>query len=234
MEKMKETTRYKSIVLKRLFKGAGLGFLALNFFGCAALMENRTFIDQMDHQTDNVFIPGEDFDYVPGDSGVPHRTREEIAMRTPASSFESHHRQESSSLYKELSYRERKLTMKERELYNEVQSQFEGPSEKIYYLTLSPAERREYLDVKRIDYGGGSYPSYGRASRGLASLQPIYQSSLQLGMSKDQVIGVWGRPARVEVAGNPRNENERWAFYDNGRVKYVYFEGGAVQGWNVQ
>ena len=124
--------------------------------------------------------------------------------------------------------------MKERELYNEVQTQFEGPSEKIYYLSLSPSERREYLDVKRIDYGPRSYGSYRSPSRGLASLAPIYRETLQLGMTKDQVVSTWGRPARVEVAGNPRNENERWAFYDNGRVKYVYFEGGAVQGWNVQ
>ena len=53
-------------------------------------------------------------------------------------------------------------------------------------------------------------------------------------MSKVQVIDMWGRPARIEVAGNPSNENEKWAFYENGRVKFVYFEGGTVQGWQIQ
>ncbi len=209
-----------------------IGF-SLQLIGCAELLENRSFIDQMDYQTENVFVPGQDFDYVSGDSGTPHRTKKEIAMRTPASDFENTTREESSSLYRELSYKERKLTMREREVYNEVIPYLETTSEKIYFLSLTPNQRRDYLDSRRIDYSGSTSNSYGGGSRRLASLEPIYRNALQLGMTKNQVEGVWGRPARVEVAGNPQNENERWSFYENGQVKFVYFERGSVQGWNL-
>ncbi len=206
--------------------------IASQLVGCAQMLQNRTFIDQMDHQTENVFVPGEDFDYVPGDAGVPHRTRDEIAMRTPASEYQGQSRAENESIYRELAFRERRLSLKERETYNFVRDQLETPSEKIYYLTLTPQERREYLESRRIEYPQVGYRRGG--ARGLASLQPVYRNSLELGMTKDEVINAWGRPARVEVAGNPRNENERWAFYENGSIKFVYFEGGSVQGWNIQ
>lgn len=221
--------KFMSLIQKLISFG-----LCLQLFGCAELLENRSFIDQMDHQTENVFVPGQDFDYTPGDSGTPYRTREEIAMRTPASDLENSTREESSSLYRELSFKERKLNLRERELYNEVMPYLETPSEKIYFLSLTPNQRRDYLDSRRIDYAGSMAGNFGGGpSRGLASLQPVYSSALQLGMTKDQVMSTWGRPARVEVAGNPRNENERWSFYENGQVKFVYFEGGAVQGWNL-
>jgi hypothetical protein len=44
---------------------------------------------------------------------------------------------------------------------------------------------------------------------------------------------MWGRPAQVEVAGNPDNENERWTFFESGSMRQVYFESGSVQGWNI-
>ena len=40
-----------------------------------------------------------------------------------------------------------------------------------------------------------------------------------------------GKPMRVEIAGNPRYENERWLYRMNGASKYIYFESGQVQGW---
>lgn len=210
-------------------------FASLFFFtSCAGLLDNRSFISEMDHQTDDIFVPGQDFDYVPGDSGTPFRTREDIASRTPASGIEKTQREEYSSLIRELSHRERKLNMKEKALYQEVQPYLESDSEKIYFLSLSPMERREYLDARRIEYSGGGTVNSNFGRRSLASLQPVYSGALHLGMSKGDVVQTWGRPARVEVAGNPQNENERWAFYENGRVKFVYFEGGSVQGWQIQ
>jgi hypothetical protein len=50
-------------------------------------------------------------------------------------------------------------------------------------------------------------------------------------MSKTQVLQSWGEPARVDIAGNPSNENERWLYSMNGASKYIYFEAGEVQGW---
>ena len=59
----------------------------------------------------------------------------------------------------------------------------------------------------------------------------IHSAELFLGMNKSEVTQVWGKPARVEVAGNPINQNERWSFKEDGNVRQVYFEGGKVQGW---
>lgn len=216
--------------MKKLGLILSLGMLT----GCAGMLENRSFISEMDHQTDDIFVAGEDFDYVPGDSGTPFRTRDEIAQRTPASGSSFQNRLEESSLRRELSLRERKLNAQEKDVYHEVSPYLETESEKIYYLSLSPNERREYLDSRKIDYTGGrGYQPESYNQRSLASLQPVYSGALELGMTKREVVQTWGRPARVEVAGNPDNENERWAFYDNGRVKFVYFEGGAVQGWQL-
>ena len=53
-------------------------------------------------------------------------------------------------------------------------------------------------------------------------------------MSKTEVQRIWGSPSRVDVAGNPKMENERWSFYHNGRVKTVFFESGRVEGWEIQ
>jgi hypothetical protein len=50
-------------------------------------------------------------------------------------------------------------------------------------------------------------------------------------MKKGQVMASIGRPSKVEVAGNPQDENERWLYHMNGASKYIYFESGEVQGW---
>jgi hypothetical protein len=197
--------------------------------GCAGMLENRTFIDEMDRPTDSLFVPGEDFSYTPGDDGVPHRSMNEVMQRTPASEQELNRRSESSSILAELAMKERKLRPVDRELYNQMRDQLESPSEKIYFLGLSHRDKLDYIQSRRIDLDNRNKPS-----RGIASLKPVYRSALNLGMSKDQVIDMWGRPARVEVAGNPGNENERWSFYESGSLRQVYFESGSVEGWNIQ
>ena len=58
-------------------------------------------------------------------------------------------------------------------------------------------------------------------------------NELLLGMDKKTVMKKWGRPTRIDVAGNPTNENERWSFYYNGKVRQVYFEKGVVNGWVI-
>lgn len=68
---------------------------------------------------------------------------------------------------------------------------------------------------------------------------PSQQSSIRLGMEKNGVRRFLGAPNQVEVAGNPKYENERWiyetqvptlgGYYKEKRV--IYFENGAVVGW---
>ena len=59
----------------------------------------------------------------------------------------------------------------------------------------------------------------------------IRSNDVSLGMNKNDVLESMGRPLQVEIAGNPRNENERWLYDLNGASKYIYFEAGEVQGW---
>lgn len=80
--------------------------------------------------------------------------------------------------------------------------------------------------------------------------QPIYQNTrqlsgtdnLHLGMGKSRVQNTLGQPSVIEVAGNPKYENERWVYersvptlkgyYKEKRV--IYFEGGNVVGWESE
>lgn len=207
-----------------------LSMLSL-FSGCAELLQRRSFIDEMDHQDDELFVAGRDFPTVAGDSGEAYRSQEEINERTPASEMEMAQRAEERSIHRELSIKESTLTPYQQSLYQVAGQYLHSPSEKIYFLNLSDEEKVEYLDSRSLrNYN----TNRSGAGRGLASLQPIYSNALSLGMTKDQVVQTWGRPARVDVAGNPINENERWAFYGNGGVRYVFFESGRVEGWNLQ
>lgn len=205
--------------------------------GCAAFLENRSFIDEMDHQTDGLFVAGRDFESVSGDSGQAYRSRDEIMMRTPASQMGQERREEWTSLRNELYQKESALTPMERQDYSQVRHYLETPSEKIYYLGLSQNERREYLKSRNLtdmlysDYG------HGRGQgRSIASLDPrgYSDNEITLGMGKESVVQRWGRPSQIEVAGDPSNQNERWIYLDNGRPKFLYFEGGLIQGWSMQ
>ncbi|MDD0854850.1 hypothetical protein HBN50_17230 [Halobacteriovorax sp. GB3] len=205
-------------------------FLATQFVGCAELLAQRTFIDEMDRETDGLFVAGRDFNQVPGDSGQAFRTRNEINDRTPASIGEYESRERRNSLKLELRRKLRGLSQKDYQDYSRIASTLENDSERIYYLSLDPQSRREYLFDKGI-----IERSYGE-TRGMQFLgsRSIRKSALHLGMGKNDVVQYWGRPVRVDVAGNPSNENERWAFYENGRLQYVYFESGVVQGWALE
>ena len=59
-------------------------------------------------------------------------------------------------------------------------------------------------------------------------------NDISMGMSKDNIIGRWGQPSRVDIAGNPINQNERWSYYESGKVRQVFFEAGKVEGWSIE
>lgn len=61
-----------------------------------------------------------------------------------------------------------------------------------------------------------------------------------LGMSSQQVYSVWGEPADIETAGDPRYGNQRWIYYlglsspwSMRQARVVYFEQGRVVGWET-
>jgi len=199
--------------------------------GCAELLQSRSFVSEMDNQDEDIFVAGRDFPTVAGDTGDAYRSREEIMQRTPASVAESAQRAERNSIRSELENKELTLSPYQKSLYRVAEQYMDTDSEKIYFLNLSDPEKVEYLDSRSLRNYNLNRVQGGRE---LASLQPVYNSALSRGMSKDDVVATWGRPARIDIAGNPDNQNERWAFYGNGGVRYIYFESGQVEGWNVQ
>jgi hypothetical protein len=212
--------------------------MTFSLFGCAGLLENRSFIGEMERETDGVFIAGRDFNVVAGDSGRAYRSRDEIMARTPASAHTKELRDEYDSMRYELQKKEEKLTEVERANYDEVSPYLESLSEKIYYLNLSPNERTAWAQTRGFEMGSSlrAVRASDDHGRGIASLDPrgLADREIGLGMAKDQVVERWGNPQRVEVAGDPRHQNERWSFYENGRLRHVFFESGRVQGWSIQ
>ena len=100
-------------------------------------------------------------------------------------------------------------------------------SEKIYFLRLLTLEERD-------QYLG----SRGRAvlkRKRLELMGPLYgtEGHVFAGMTKDDVIRAWGFPNRRHTAGRERYQNERWTYAGYGEMRFVYFERGVVQGWEI-
>ena len=193
---------------------------------CGFWEPNRTFVDIMDEQQDPFFVANRDFRTVGGDSGTAHRTTQEVMERTPMDEEE----RASVLADKRLNAEFQRLLMAQsdyaRRHYMRNKHYFNNLSEKIYFLKLgSLSERNEYLHSM-----GAPVRSSGR---GLANYVRRTQEEVFVGMGKMDVVNAWGRPMRVDVAGDPARENERWTFMDGGNLKFVYFERGQVQGWTT-
>lgn len=200
-------------------------------YGCADLFGHRSFVGSMNRE-EAFYNPGEDFPVSAGDSGDIKRSSEEVSARTPETQYESMQRRESLMIKNELAGLEGKLSPEEMGSYKVHSNYLETDSEKIYYLNLPASKRMDYLSSRRLASGSEfeTTGSFGHLRRPAS----ILDRELFLGMGKEAVVDSWGRPHRVDVAGDPRHQNERWSFYSNGQVKTVYFEQGQVQGWSVE
>ena len=174
-------------------------------------------------QEDNFWIPNQDFPHSAGDQGISHRNRQQIAIRTPSSLKERANAREHSRLTNELNRREYQLPKGERQLYNQIKRELGSLSEKIYYLQLSPTERREYINIR--------IPSERRPRPKAQRIH--YDKDITLNMTKEDVIHLWGRPSLIEVAGTPSDQNERWIFIRLSGRRTLYLEGGRVRGWTI-
>ena len=112
------------------------------------------------------------------------------------------------------------------DFYQEYQHKLKTVSERIFFLKLSPFDRQDYLASR-----GFLSAREEVALRGPAQYFKLRKNEVAFGMQKPDVLDSLGKPLRVEVAGNPRHENERWLYQFNGAPKYIYFESGEVQGW---
>lgn len=197
--------------------------LALLFISvsCSQFRTGRSYLSEMESDDSRFFNPNADFPVVGGDSGRYWITERERSMRTPASAEEREEDMFETSLRHELRSLESSLGDSEVGIYEKYKSNLKTISEKIYFLKLSDFERREYLisrdllPVKTVE----------------PTLSITGTPGIRRGMTKGEVVTNLGNPTRVDVAGNPQNENERWLYNANGAQKFVYFEAGTVFGW---
>lgn len=194
--------------------------------GCAQFHTGRTYLSEMEQDDSRFFNPKEDFPIVAGDTGRDWSTEAEIRSRVPASENDLMEDRHSRALKSELRSLERSQSDESLEFYEKHKHQFGTVSEKIYFLKLPPRERKDYL-LSRGFIEEPKTPLYTANETMFA----VKRHDILLGMKKNEVLDSWGKPVRVEIAGNPRNENERWLYNMNGASKYIYFESGEVQGW---
>ncbi len=205
-----------------------LKFLKLLFVftlisGCTQFQTGRSYTSEMDHDDSRFFSPNEDFPIVSGDSGRYWMTDKERKLRTPMSEEEAFKNRTHDALRAELHRLEKTQHDEDFEFYQLHKHRFQTISENIYFLKLPYYERKSYL----IDRG---FIQPTRAPSSLSSFDSM-KNDVVIGMKKGQVMASIGRPSKVEVAGNPQDENERWLYHMNGASKYIYFESGEVQGW---
>lgn len=192
---------------------------------CGSL--ERTFVDQMNRESDGLLVPGKDFPVMGGDTGDAYRSEEEIQLRTPASARSQSRSKNLASLKQELAIKEEALKSEEEvDQYRSDQRYLPSISDKLYYLSLAGEERTQYIKTKREDNQVDK-----NGTQDLVENHSVHSGELYLGMGKDEVVKLWGKPMKVDIAGNPKNQNERWSFAEDGNTKQVYFEEGKVQGW---
>lgn len=199
--------------------------LALPLVACT-MVPNRSYLAQMEDNDDAFFQPREDFPVVPGDTGRSWRTDKDWKRRTPASETSRLRDREELSLENELAKLESAQTEGAANHYQQYRAKLGSTSERIYFLQLkSKAEREEYLSSR-------GFRAEASAVLPFEHHWAAQHGELLLGMTKTDVEESWGRPERVDVAGNPTYENERWMYRRDGAAKYIFFENGRVGGWN--
>ncbi len=216
---------------KKLFLFFLLYLVSFLFYGCSALLEERSFVDEMDRDSDGFFVAGRDFPVTSGDSGEAFRSRSEILKRTPASKRRKAIEDEKLSIENEL--RDKLAQEDEEDLrkFHRDSEYMESDSEKLYYLSMGAQERTNYVNTKIQELSDEE--SLKKDSREFLKRRSVRSQEIAEGMSKDDVVSLWGKPTKIEVAGHPKFENERWSFAEGGQVKRIYFEAGKVQGWSL-
>lgn len=194
--------------------------------GSYSIFGERQFVREMEQeQSDGMFVPGNDFQVVGGDTGKRYRAPADIMARTPMEKMASYKHQLDQVVSNEVQDLEDQLSEEDMQLYLQFCSIDPSMSEKAYFLRLADSfEKQRYVRSKgiKLKANGGQTKDLELA---------VKKNDIVLGMTKEQVERSWGRPNRIDVAGNPRYENERWAFYEDGTPRFIYFESGVVHGW---
>ena len=210
--------------MKRLIK-TGLAGLLLTTMSCTQMLNHRDYLSEMDQEDATFYQPYRDFPVVAGDTGRTWESDSERRMRTPASEDEGRDDRQSAFLKQELRRLESKQSDSAFELYDKYKSQMTTTSQKIYFLKLPLYERNDYLLSR------GFIKTESEQTTNRFEGRREKKNQINLGMTKSDVMNNLGSPSRVEVAGNPTLENERWLYSHNGASSYIYFESGHVEGW---
>lgn len=197
-------------------------FLLL-FWSCSHLTSSNEFA-AVDDASLVLFRPHVDFPVLEGDRF--DSSTKTWSLRAIASNKEISNDRSRNSYEENLDELESVQSDYDLKLYNQFKNQLGTFSEKEYFLELSTQDKEAYL-ISR-----GLLPSRREDTQRLGpDLFHLRRNQVGQGMNKDQVIDSLGQPIRIEIAGNPRNQNERWFYQLNGAPRYIYFEAGAVQGW---
>lgn len=215
-----------NISFKTLRHLSGLMIIGAVTASCSSFLPDRSFIEEMNRESDPFLQAGRDFPVVSGDNGEAYRSRDEIKKRTPSSERSRKQIRETESIKQELEQKEADIPEELLERYSKDKKYLPTDSDKLYYLSLDAGERSAYIRIKRQDMAD----DLGK-NQDFVQNRSIHGGELYLGMAKSQVVQVWGKPHKVEIAGNPKHQNERWSFIEDGNVKQIYFESGKVQGW---
>ena len=219
----KSRTGVKIMKIMR-FKAILLVAVASLTSSCSLMLPDRSFSDEMDRE--GMFSPGKYFPIMSGDAGDMRIGKDELKTRTPTSERSRRLNKEAVSIEQELIQKEDLLEDLEKQKYGLDKKFLLTSSDKLYYLSLDPLERSSYISTKK-----GELQDDMERGKNMVHNRSIHSAELFLGMNKNEVIQIWGKPARVEFAGNPINQNERWSFKEDGNIRQVYFEAGKVHGW---
>ena len=196
-------------------------------------------------ELDKFWKTGRDIRLVNGDPTTILQNNYAKNNRMPAST-----NNDSSIEKQELYLKLIKLSPIEKGHYNGIEQYMKNITEKIYYLDLTPQERYEYRQaiIQQNNQGNVNNPNtwnLGRKGMNYPMSRIHYMGNIEnfhqyakpgrivLNMSKSEVIHLWGRPDRKDIAGNPANQNERWIFNNKDGIREVFFEQGRVNGWKI-
>lgn len=124
---------------------------------------------------------------------------------------------------------------KDREQYSKVLPWLNGDDEKIEFLSIPSIEgRQQWINRKNI---------WSRSQAPQLEMKNLIETQdIAVGMPQDYVRKSWGEPVSIEVSGNPIYKNERWKYQRmvsgsegyRKEIRFVYFEGGRVVGWETE
>lgn len=91
----------------------------------------------------------------------------------------------------------------------------------------SPQPRREYAICSRKACQRAGKLRAKHSDWSASTCYTIAQRKVQIGMTKDQVLAAWGRPADINGTVTPFGASEQWCYGEIGGT-YLYFEDGVM------